>query len=124
MLLRSTSPASSTTNLGAIPIDASGQFSAVVDAWIDLKRGKRSTSDHIDKVRATGTTGGLPEGAKLTLWLRSPGQDKFRRSGAKIIVRADGSFQWTRKVRDSRGLTAYVSYAKTDSNRIQWSRVK
>ena len=115
--------------LQAVGVGTSGErrvlsLGVVVDAWIDLKRGKRTPSGRFDVVRATGTTGGLPAGAVLTPWVRSPGQDTFRRGSASITVRADGRFEWTRKVQKSKGLAAYVSYAGTDSDRVYWARLR
>ena len=115
--------------LQAVGVGTSGErrvlsLGIVVDAWIDLKRGKRTPAGRFDQVRATGKTGGLPAGAVLTPWVRSPGQDAFRRGSASITVRADGSFQWTRKVQKSKGLAAYVSYKGNDSNKVYWARLK
>ena len=115
--------------LQAVGVGTSGErrvlsLGVVVDAWIALKRGKRTPSGRFDVVRATGTTGGLPAGALLTPWVRSPGQDTFRRGSASITVRADGTFEWTRKVQKSKGLAAYVSYAGTDSDRVYWARLR
>ena len=115
--------------LQAVGVGTSGErrvlsLGVVVDAWIDLKRGKRTPSGRFDQVRATGMTGGLPAGAVLTPWVRSPGQDAFRRGTASITVRADGTFAWTRKVQKSKGLTAYVSYRGTDSDKVYWARLR
>ena len=115
--------------LQAVGVGTSGErrvlsLGIVVDAWIDLKRGKRTPAGRFDLVRATGTTGGLPAGAVLTPWVRSPGQGAFRRGSGSITVRADGSFQWTRKVQKSKGLAAYVSYKGNDSNKVYWARLK
>ena len=115
--------------LQAVGIGTSGELrvislGVVVDAWIEMQRGKRTSLSRFDKVRATGTTGGLPAGATLTLWVRSPGEDAFRRSDERISVRADGSFRWVRKIPKSQRFAAYVSYAKTDSNRVRWARLR
>jgi hypothetical protein len=114
--------------LQAVGVGASGErrvlsLGIVVDAWIDLKRGKRTPAGRFDQVRATGKTAGLPAGAVLTPWVRSPGQAAFRRGSASITVRADGSFQWTRRVQKSKGLAAYVSYKGNDSNKVHWARL-
>ena len=115
--------------LQAVGVGTSGErrvlsLGVVVDAWIELTHGKRTPSGRFDVVRATGMTGGLPAGAVLTPWVRSPGQDRFRRGSASITVRADGTFEWTRKVQKSKGLAAYVSYKGTDSNRVYWARLR
>ncbi len=115
--------------LQAVGIGTSGErrvlsLGVVVNAWIDLTRGQRTRLGRFDVVRARGTTGGLPAGAVLTPWVRSPGQDTFRRGSSSIIVGPDGRFVWTRKVRPSKGLAAYVTYAETESNRVYWTRSK
>ena len=96
----------------------------VVQAWIDLVLGRRGDAGRYDRVRATGTSAGLPAGTTLSAWVRLSGQDTFRRGTAAITVRPDGTFTWTRQVKKSKGLALYVAHGRIESNRVFWTRVR
>lgn len=91
---------------------------------IVLDQGTRVADGVHDRIITSGTTVGIPTGQKLTPHIRYAGQTAFSDGVATIIVRADGTFSWTRKIRKDRGLTAYVSWQSTDSNRVYWARVR
>jgi hypothetical protein len=86
--------------------------------------GPRVTEGSRDRIQATGSTVGVPAGAVLTPFMRYSGEARFRQGKAAIEVQTDGSFTWSRKVRSSRGVTAYVMWKDTESNRVTWTRVR
>ena len=96
----------------------------VVEQWIVLDKGSRKPAGVHDRMRTTGTTGGIDAGTKLTPHIKYAGQSSFSTGVATITVQADGSFTWSRLIRKDRGLTAYVSYVDTESNRVVWTRVR
>ena len=96
----------------------------IVAPWIVLDQGTRTAQRGHDRIRTTGETGGFEAGTRLTPWIRYSGQSGFQQGRATIRVQADGSFTWTRKIRANRGLTAYVSFTDTESNRVVWRRVR
>ena len=96
----------------------------VVDPWIVLDKGTRQADGRHDRIRTTGTTGGLEPGTRLTPWIRYSGRSTFVEGKATIVVQGDGSFRWSRQIRKDRALTAYVSYIDTESNRVEWARVR
>lgn len=67
---------------------------------------------------------GIPAGTKLTPYVRLSGQDNFTPGNATITVQANGSFQWSRLVRKSKSVTAYVAWKDAESNRVFWARVR
>lgn len=91
---------------------------------IVLDEGTRTAANSKDRIRTGGTTTGIESGVKLTPWIRYSGQDTFTEGKATITVQADGSFTWTRLISKKRGLTAYVSYLDTESNRVTWQRIR
>lgn len=95
-----------------------------VSGWIVLDQGTRQADGRHDRIRATGSTGGIDAGARLTPWIRYAGQGAFTQGKASITVQSDGTFQWTRQIKKSKGLTAYVSYVDTESNRVFWAKVR
>jgi hypothetical protein len=95
-----------------------------VRGWIVLDQGTRKSDGRHDRIRTTGATGGIDAGVRLTPWIKYSGQKAFKQGKATIRVQSDGSFRWTREIRKSRGLTAYVSYLDTDSNRVFWAKVR
>ena len=96
----------------------------IVDPWILLDQGTRTAAGMHDRIRTTGSSGGIDAGVKLTPWIRYAGQGAFKQGVASITVQSDGSFRWTREIRKSKGLTAYVSYVDVESNRVFWAKVR
>jgi hypothetical protein len=96
----------------------------IVAPWIVLDQGTRKVQGRHDRIRTGGDTGGFEAGTRLTPWIRYSDQDQFRQGRATIRVQSDGSFTWTRKIRANRGLTAYVSFTETESNRVFWKKVR
>ena len=95
----------------------------IVERWIILDQGTRKADGRHDRIRTTGTTGGIDPGMKLTPWIRYGGQTSFVEGKATITVQADATFRWSREIRKDKAWTAYVSYLDTESNRIIWARV-
>lgn len=91
---------------------------------ISLDQGTRSPEGLRDRMATVGSTTCLPEGARLTPHIRYVGQSSFSDGMATITVRADGSFVWSRLIRKGRGLTGYVSYLDTESNKVFWTAVR
>ena len=96
----------------------------IVDPWILLDQGTRTAAGMHDRMRTTGSSGGIDAGVKLTPWIRYAGQGAFKQGVASITVQSDGSFRWTREIKKSKGLTAYVSYVDVESNRVFWAKVR
>lgn len=96
----------------------------IVEPWIVLDQGTRKAEGMHDRMRTTGTSGGIDAGVKLTPWIRYAGQDSFTPGVASITVQSDGSFRWTREIKKTKGLTAYVSYVDVTSNRVFWAKVR
>ena len=96
----------------------------IVEPWIVLDQGTRKAEGMHDRIRTTGSSGGIDAGAKLTPWIRYAGQGAFTQGVASITVQSDGSFTWTREIKRSKGLTAYVSWVDTESNRVFWAKVR
>lgn len=115
--------------LQAVGLTAQGQPRAVsigvmVSAWIQLDRGTRSKAGRHDRITTTGSTAGIAAGTRLTPWIRYSGQDEFKTGTATITVSSDGRFKWTRLIRKDRSITAYISYADIESNRVTWAKVR
>lgn len=96
----------------------------IVEPWIVLDQGTRKAEGMHDRIRTTGSSGGIDAGAKLTPWIRYAGQGAFTQGVASITVQSDGTFTWTREIKRSKGLTAYVSWVDTESNRVFWAKVR
>lgn len=102
----------------------------VVRAWIILDQGRRSVDARHDRVRTTGTTGGIEAGARLAPLIKYVGRDTFIPGVANIVVADDGSFKWTRQIRKGKGVTGYVTYdgipsmGEIASNRVFWGKLK
>jgi len=96
----------------------------VVRPWIELDRGTRAPAGLHDRIRATGDTGGIDEGELLVPWIKYNGQGSFKTGVASIVVQADGTFRWTRLVRKTKGLAAYVSWREIQSNEVFWRKVR
>lgn len=95
-----------------------------IDPSIVLNKGARVSVGKSDRVRATGEVIGLAPGTKLTPYFRYTNQREFRSGGASIVVKADGSFTWSRLVRRGSGVIAYVAYKDDASNRVTWARLR
>jgi hypothetical protein len=92
---------------------------------ITLVGGKRvSIGGQMDRIRATGSTSGIPAGSTLVPHIREGGQGPFTRGVATIVVNADGTFRWQRKVSKNRNIQAYVSFAGDRSNTEVWVRIR
>jgi len=96
----------------------------IVRPWIELIKGPRTADGRHDRIRASGETGGLESGIRLAPFIRYRGQDAFTRGRASITVQTDGTFAWTRQVKKSKGLGAYVAYTDTRSNGVYWVRIR
>jgi hypothetical protein len=94
------------------------------DVEISLVKGKRVKAGKLDRIFATGSTIGIPSGARLTPYVRLTGSNRFTQGKAIIRVREDGTFQWTRLVRPGRTGTAYISFVDSDSNTVRWRRLR
>lgn len=91
---------------------------------IDLGRGTRVPAGHLDRMRAPGTSTGIPAGSRLIPFIRYDGQSAFTKGRGTIVVRPDGSFVWSRKISKRRELTGYVVWHGHSSNRITWSTIR
>lgn len=115
--------------LQAVGLTASGQSRAVsigvrVTAWIQLNQGTRTADGRHDRIRTTGDSAGILAGTRVTPWIRYSGQDSFVQGKATITIAPDGSFRWTRQIRKDKAVTAYISYAAIESNRVTWAKVR
>jgi predicted outer membrane repeat protein len=95
-----------------------------VRAWIALDKGKRVDAGRYDRIRTSGDTGGVADGAKLAPYIRSRGHEQFTKGKATIAVKPDGTFTWSRKIRSQKALAAYVAYRDVRSNTVVWARVR
>jgi len=91
---------------------------------IVLDEGVRKNDGRHDRITTTGTTEGIPAGARLTPYIRYTGQDSFKPGVANITVQADGTFRWTRQIKKSKGVTGYVAYQTLESNRVFWAALR
>ena len=96
----------------------------LVVPWIELNQGTRTPIGQHDRIRTSGMTGGIEVGSRLVPWIKFNGQGSFSGGKATIRVKADGSFTWTRRIKTTRGLTAYVSWQDITSNEVYWPRVR
>ena len=96
----------------------------IVEPWIVLDQGKRVADGRHDRIRTTGSTGGIEEGTRLTPWIRYSNRSQFEQGKATIVVQADGTFRWTRAIIKNRGVTAYVAYRDIESNRVVWVKIR
>ncbi|MFM9136269.1 MAG: InlB B-repeat-containing protein [bacterium] len=95
----------------------------LVRPWITLKQGTRVPAGRNDRIRTTGDTGGIAPGTRLTPYIKYTGQEKFKKGRATIVVKADGTYRWTRKIRKNRGVTAYVRWTDVRSNTVFWAKI-
>lgn len=90
-----------------------------------LFQGTRTTGKPHDRIITSGTSTGIPEGTRLTPYIRYTGQDEFSKGVATIVVQADGSFKWTRQFKKSKGVTGYVAWESIiESNRVFWPKLR
>jgi hypothetical protein len=95
----------------------------IVDPWIVLDQGTRKADGRHDRIRTTGSTGGIDAGTRLTPYIRYTGQQSFSRGKATITVQSDGTFTWTREIKKGKGLTGYVAWTDIESNRVFWAKL-
>lgn len=91
--------------------------------WLKLAKGTRTPDGRHDRITVTGRTAHVPAGTRLTPYLRYEG-GAFVAGEATITVAADGTFGWTRLVKASKGLTAYVAWGDVASNQRYWPPVR
>jgi predicted outer membrane repeat protein len=91
---------------------------------LTLFQGKRTANGVHDRIRTGGTSVGVPEGARLTPWIRYGDTGAFKEGVASIVVDARGRFTWTREIRKDKKFVAYVAYEDLESNRVVWTRVR
>ena len=88
-----------------------------------LDQGSRKPAGRHDRMRTTGSSTGIDDGVKLTPYIKYSGQSTFSQGRASIVVRADGTFTWTRQIRKGKTLTAYVAYTDVKSNDVVWLKL-
>ena len=115
--------------LQAVGRSPSGQTRAlslgvVVEPSLVLNQGTRKPDGRHDRIRTTGTSTGIPEGTKLTPYIKYSGQSSFSGGKATIVVQADGSFTWTRQIRKDKAVTGYVTWTDVESNKVTWIKVR
>jgi YVTN family beta-propeller protein len=93
-------------------------------ASITLNQGTRTADGTHDRIRTSGDTRGITTGTLLIPWIRYAGQPGFKQGVASISVQSDGTFTWTRLIKKSKGLSAYVSWTDIRSNKIYWAKVR
>ena len=94
------------------------------DASITLIKGTRTKDGRHDRINATGTTTEVPAGTKLVPYIQYRGQGSFAKGKASIVVQADGTFTWSRRVLSSKSIAAFVAWDDIASNRVVWARVR
>ena len=90
---------------------------------ISLDPGERTANGINDVVSTAGETTGIPAGARLTPYVRHSRDATYKAGVADVLVSADGSFTWTREVRKSKPLFAYMAYESAESNIVIWVRL-
>jgi hypothetical protein len=95
----------------------------IVDPWIVLDQGTRKADGRHDRIRTTGTSGGIDAGTRLTPFIRYSGQQSFSQGKATITVQSDGTFRWTRQIKKGKGLTCYVAWTDVESNKVFWAKI-
>lgn len=90
---------------------------------ITLDPGERTANGINDLVSTRGETTGIPAGSRLTPYVRSSREGEYRAGVADVVVSADGSFRWSREVRKSKPLFAYMVYERAESNTVVWVRL-
>lgn len=91
-----------------------------VQPWFRMIKGARLKSTHHDRLWATGISGGLPEGARLTVRVRYGREDNYRYGTAIVVVGADGGFRWSRLITGRKSISAYMSHRDVRSNTVEW----
>lgn len=90
---------------------------------ITLDPGERTANGVNDIVSTMGQTSGIPAGARLTPFVRSSREAAYVAGVANVVVAADGTFTWSREVRKSKPLFAYMAYEGAESNIVIWVRL-
>jgi len=90
---------------------------------ISLDPGERTANGINDVVSTAGETTGIPAGARLTPYVRHSRDATYKAGVADVLVSADGSFTWSREVRRSKPLFAYMAYQGAESNIVIWVRL-
>jgi alpha-tubulin suppressor-like RCC1 family protein len=113
----------------AVGYTRSGALRAVslgvrVTPALTLAQGTRTADGRHDRIRTTGTSTGIPDGSRLTPYIRYGNRGAFTEGKATIVVQADGSFRWTREIRKNRAVTGYVTWKSTESNRVTWLKIR
>ena len=90
---------------------------------ITLVEGDRIRDGAMDRVTASGTTSGLPAGAKLTPYIRLGADGEFVKGESTVAVDRNGRYTWSRMVKPGHELTAYMVYRDAVSNRVVWQRL-
>lgn len=90
---------------------------------ISLDPGERTSSGVNDVVSTRGETSGIPAGARLTPYVKLARGATYKPGLANVSVSADGSFSWSREVRRSKPLFAYMVYENSESNTVIWVRL-
>jgi hypothetical protein len=91
---------------------------------LEVKAGPRSPSGTHDRVRLSGVVTGIEPGTAVTPHFRFGSSGVFRKGKSTIVVKADGTFTWSRLVRKDKALIAYVSYRDIQSNRVSWAALR
>lgn len=90
---------------------------------ITLDPGERTANGVNDVVSTMGQTSGIPVGARLTPYVRLSRDAAYRPGVGNVVIAADGTFTWSREVRKSKPLFAYMVYEGTESNTVIWVRL-
>ena len=111
--------------LQSVGFSLSGQTRALslgvlVEPSLTLVKQRRERAGQHDVIRASGTATGLPAGTRLVPHIRYSGQSTFRTGNGVIVVQADGTFRWSKRVNPRRAAHAYVSWRTAASNRVTW----
>lgn len=106
------------------PVTVSVAAPAPVKPSTTLFQGKRTADGTLDRITTSGRAVGIPAGSRVTPWIRLEGSQTFQQGVATIVVGADGTFTWSRKIRNDRTLTAYVALEDLQSNVVTWRRMR
>lgn len=91
---------------------------------IDLDPEGRTRVGASDIITASGTTTGIPRGARLTSYVRFSLDKPYRPGDAPIVVGRNGTFTWQRHVGKHRRVYAYMEYEDVASNRVLWMPIR
>ena len=96
----------------------------VMSPSLEVKADSRSPEGNSDRVRLTGVAAGIKPGTTVTPHFRFGSSRDFRKGKSTIVVKADGTFAWSRLVAKDKAFVAFVSYQDTGSNRVAWRPVR